>query len=70
MPPIYPLGVAVCPIILPYVCIAVPCKIWKICHHATYLSLRQSYVVLPYVYIAMSYKLGKICHHATYLSIR
>ena len=35
------LCVAVCAIVLlSFACIAIPCKFWKTCHHATYLSIR------------------------------
>ena len=65
-------------ILLAYVCIAVavPCKFWNICHHATYLLGILIYVavcptiLLPFVCIAIPCKFLKICHHATILSFR
>ena len=41
------LCVAVCAIVLlSFACIAIPCKFWKTCHHATYLSIRWSCMLL------------------------
>ena len=46
--------------VLTYIWIAIPCKFWIICHHATYLCIRYSYMLLC---VLLSY-----CHLCALLS--